>query len=195
MSVYVNVKDATNGLYIEDINIDDMTSDSLNELLEENGIEDPEFDMVTFDGIDQDITNYEDFDVDELIDLKDRYNDLDVDKSFEFLQDIWDNSSSLEETFDTAEEVDNFDFEQLDVLKVVINDLYKDFDDAFRIVNNGDYSKFDSYEDLGRYYADEYGDIPDWIEYYVDYELLGEDYFRDDEYGAEGEYGYYIIYE
>ena len=196
MSVYVNVRDTENENFLEDINIDNETRDSLEELLEENNITNPEFYSVTFDGIDQDIAEYEDFfDVDELIDLKNRYNNLDESKSLEFLQDIWSDSSTIDEAFTTAEEVDALDYEQLDVLKTIVNDLSIHFDTAFRIVVDKDYAIFNSYEDLGIYYAEMYGDIPDWLEPYIDYEKLGEDYFADEEYGVEGEYGYYIIYQ
>ncbi len=195
MSVYVNVKDIENENYIDDINIDDMTVNDLNQLLNENGISDPEFYNVTFDGISENLDNYEDYyDVDELISLKDRYVNLDESKSYDFLQDIWDNSSSIDETLDRAETVDILDYQELDILKKAINELSKDFDEAFRAVNNHDYEIFEDYDALGRYYADMNGDIPEWLEYYIDYESLGKDYFQDEENGIDGEYGFYIIY-
>lgn len=196
MSVYVNVRDIENENYIEDINIDDMTVDDLNRLLSENNIEFPEFYNVTFDGISENLDDYEDYyNVDELISLKNRYINLDEGKSYDFLQDIWNDNFSIDETLDIAEEVDGLDYEQLDVLKTIVNDLSMSFDTAFRIVIDKDYTIFNNYEDLGIYYAGLYGDVPDWLEYYIDYEKLGEDYFADEEYGAEGEYGYYIVYQ
>ena len=192
MSVYVNVRDVENGNYIEDINIDDMTVNDLNQLLDENGISDPEFHNVTFDGISEDLDDYEDFYIDDLISLKNRYVNLDASK--DFLQDIWNDSSSINETLDRAETVDMLNYQEIDILEKAINELSKDFDEAFRIVNNHNYEIFEDYDALGRYYADMNGDIPEWLEYYIDYESLGKDYFQDEENGIDGEYGFYIVY-
>lgn len=88
---------------------------------------------------------------------------------------------SIDTLNEIAEQLEELDEEQQDVVKAMISECGYTFDEAIEKVNNGDYAIYndcDDMEDVAYQIVEEYGyltNVPDNVARYFDYEAFGRD--------------------
>ncbi len=98
----------------------------------------------------------------------------------------------LDEVNDIAEFIDNLGDDE--AFKAILE--FRSFDDARQIYESGDFTFYDdcsTEKDLGEILADDM-EIPDWLEYYIDYEAIGHDHDCNVSGGFTENGGYIEIY-
>jgi len=98
----------------------------------------------------------------------------------------------LDEVNEIAEFIDNLGDDE--AFKAILE--FRSFEEARKIFESGDFSYYDdcrTEKDLGYIVADNM-DIPDWLEYYIDYEAIGHDHDNETSGGFTSDGGYLELY-
>lgn len=91
-----------------------------------------------------------------------------------------DEYDSIEKINEKAQRIDDLDEEEQDVLEAYLDDVSDNFDEALRVVENGDYTIYgscDTVEELAEEFVDNgcYGEVPDGLRFYIDYDAIARD--------------------
>jgi len=84
--------------------------------------------------------------------------------------------TSIQEANEAAEFIDNLADWEEDAFFALLE--FRSFEDVRQIYESGDYSFYDdcsTERDLGYIIAENW-EIPDWLEFYIDYEAIGHDH-------------------
>lgn len=88
---------------------------------------------------------------------------------------------NIEEIIEKAEQIENLTDDEAEILEAILENHTNDFEDALKIVVDGDYMTYpDCYDmaDVAREYIEETGmlhDVPEFLQNYFDYEAYGRD--------------------